>query len=62
MTMGLIRHGTPRAGFKGWQTEENVPGWEEPQIAKMACPDPNSEKTRRRAHMKNVGKHPEAKQ
>ena len=33
MTMGLMRHGTPRAGFKGWPSEDNVPGKEEAHIA-----------------------------
>ena len=43
MTMGLIRHGTPRAGFRGLPSEDNVPGKEEPNIAEMAYPDPTWE-------------------
>ena len=40
MTMNLIRHGTPRAGFKDWPTDDNKPGKEEPDIARCAFPDP----------------------
>ena len=40
MTMNLIRHGTNRAGFKDWPTYNNVPGSEEPYIARCAHPDP----------------------
>ena len=45
MTMGLIRHGTPRAGFKGWPIVTHVPGQEETHIANEAYPDPNWVKT-----------------
>ena len=44
MTMNLIRHGTPRAGFKDWPTYDNKPGKEEPEIARCAVPDPDWEK------------------
>ena len=42
--MNLIKHGTPRAGFKDWPTYDNKPGKEEPDIAKCAIPDPDWEK------------------
>ena len=44
MTMNLIKHGTPRAGFKDWATYNNKPGKEEPEIARCAYPDPDWEK------------------
>ena len=44
MTMNLIKHGTPRAGFKDWPTYDNKPGKEEPDIARCAVPDPDWEK------------------
>ena len=44
MTMNLIKHGTPRAGFKDWPTYNNIPGKEEPEVAKYAYPDPDWEK------------------
>ena len=40
MTMNMIRHGTKRAGFKDWPTYDNVPGPDEPNIARCAQPDP----------------------
>ena len=40
MTMNMIRHGTKRAGFKDWPTSDNVPGPDEPNIARCAQPDP----------------------
>ena len=62
MTIGLIRHGTPRAGFKGWPSEELVPGKEEAHIAAMAYPDPDWEKTPSLRKYENIAKHPRAKQ
>ena len=44
MTMNLIKHGTPRAGFKDWPLYDNKPGKEEPDIARCAIPDPDWEK------------------
>ena len=44
MTMNLIKHGTPRAGFKDWPTYDNKLGKEEPEIARCAVPDPDWEK------------------
>ena len=44
MTMNLIKHGTPRAGFKDWPTYNNIPGKEEPEIARCAYPNPDWEK------------------
>ena len=44
MTMNLIKHGTPRAGFKDWPTYDNKPGKGEPEIARCAFPDPDWEK------------------
>ena len=44
MTMNLIKHGTPRAGFKDWPTYNNKTGKEEPEIARCAYPDPDWEK------------------
>ena len=41
MTMNLIKHGTPRAGFKDWPTYDNKLGKEEPEIARCAVPDPD---------------------
>ena len=40
MAMNLIRHGTPRAGFKDWPSYDNKPGKEEPSIARIAYQDP----------------------
>ena len=40
MTMKLIRFGTRRAGFTDWPTYDNIPGKEEPHIAKIAYQDP----------------------
>ena len=42
--MNLMKHGTPRAGFKDWPTYNNKPGKEEPEIARCAYPDPDWEK------------------
>ena len=61
MTMSLIRHGTHRAGFKGWLTENNVPGQEEPSIADDTHPDPTWEKTHHRSHMRRVERHQQKK-
>ena len=44
MTMNLIKHGTPRAGFKDWPTYNNIPGKDEPEVARCAFPDPDWEK------------------
>ena len=41
MTMKLIKHGTSRAGFKDWPTYDNIPGKEEPHIARCAHLDPD---------------------
>ena len=40
MTMKLIRFGTKRAGFSDWPNYENIPGKDEPHIAKIAYQDP----------------------
>ena len=58
MTMELMRHGTPRAGFKGWPSEDNVPGTEEQNIAQIAYPDPNFETTLPPRTYENRGKTP----
>ena len=40
MTMKLIRFGAKRAGFTDWPRYDNIPGKEEPHIAKIAYQDP----------------------